>query len=184
MSAAAPRHCRVVGDGWRRVTSCTAARRQMPDQFVDSPRLHAQRRRLTANVGKARSGVALYNHCASATPSRLQAANAHRCGGPCWARTNDQRIMPATSAFAARFRFVVWTLSCLSAFPSSLYTFSLRSFARRRHGALGALAFTEFEKFCAGAESTYPGQPIGSSPAVPWQCLGRFRQVLCSNQLS
>ena len=46
-------------------------------------------------------------------------------GGPCWIRTNDQRIMRATSAFAARFRFVVWTLSCLSAFPSSLYTFSL-----------------------------------------------------------
>ena len=33
--------------------------------------------------------------------------------------------MRTTSAFAARFRFVVWTLSCLSAFPSSLYTFSL-----------------------------------------------------------
>lgn len=31
--------------------------------------------------------------------------------------------MRTTSAFAARFRFVVWTLSCLSAFPSSLYTF-------------------------------------------------------------
>lgn len=47
-----------------------------------------------------------------------------KCGRPCWARTNDQRIMRTTSAFAARFRFVVWTLSCLSAFPSSLYTFS------------------------------------------------------------
>jgi len=33
--------------------------------------------------------------------------------------------MLTTSAFAARFRFVVWTLSCLSAFPSSLYTFLL-----------------------------------------------------------
>ena len=47
-----------------------------------------------------------------------------KCGRPCWARTNDQRIMRTTSAFAARFRFVVWTLPCLSAFPSSLYTFS------------------------------------------------------------
>ena len=59
----------------------------------------------------------------------------HSDGRPCWTRTNDQRIMPATSAFAARFRFVVWTLSCLSAFPSSLYTFStqeLRS-ALARH---------------------------------------------------
>lgn len=46
-------------------------------------------------------------------------------GGPCRARTYDQGIMRTTSAFAARFRFVVWTLSCLSAFPSSLYTFSL-----------------------------------------------------------
>jgi len=44
--------------------------------------------------------------------------------------------MRTTSAFAARFRFVVWTLSCLSAFPSSLYTFSARSFARRWHGGL------------------------------------------------
>ncbi len=32
--------------------------------------------------------------------------------------------MLTTSTFAARFRFVVWTLSYLSAFPSSLYTFS------------------------------------------------------------
>jgi len=44
--------------------------------------------------------------------------------------------MRTTSAFAARFRFVVWTLSCLSAFPSSLYTFSIRSFARRWHGGI------------------------------------------------
>jgi hypothetical protein len=59
--------------------------------------------------------------------------------------------MRTTSAFAARFRFVVWTLSCLSAFPSSLYTFSKRSFARRWLSANSALAFTEFEKFCAKA---------------------------------
>ena len=75
-------------------------------------------------------------------------------GRPCWTRTSDQRIMRATSAFAARFRFVVWTLSCLSAFPSSLYTFSSwRSFARRWHGALASTtAFTEFEKFYLKAE--------------------------------
>ena len=66
---------------------------------------------------------------------------------------SDQRIMRTTSAFAARFRFVVWTLSCLSAFPSSLYTFSIRSFARRWHGgSRSAVAFTEFEKFYAKAE--------------------------------
>ena len=73
-------------------------------------------------------------------------------GRPCWARTSDQRIMRTTSAFAARFRFVVWTLSCLSAFPSSLYTFSIRSFARRWHGGCSAVAFTEFEKFYARTE--------------------------------
>lgn len=68
--------------------------------------------------------------------------------------------MRTTSAFAARFRFVVWTLSCLSAFPSSLYTFSFRSFARRwRSGNPSAVAFTEFEKFYAKAERTYLGQP-------------------------
>ena len=49
---------------------------------------------------------------------------------------------------------------------------------------LSALAFTEFEKFYTGAESTYPGQPIGRSRATRGRCLGCFRQVLCSNQLS
>ena len=90
-------------------------------------------------------------------------------GRPCWDRTNDQRIMRTTSAFAARFRFVVWTLSCLSAFPSSLYTFSRRgSFARRRHRTRGALAFTEFEKFYVKAERTCLAQPIRIVP-----CRGR-----------
>ena len=61
--------------------------------------------------------------------------------------------MRTTSALAARFRFVVWTLSCLSAFPSSLYTFSAWSFARRwRGGHPSAVAFTDFEKFYAKAE--------------------------------
>ncbi len=61
--------------------------------------------------------------------------------------------MRTTSAFAARFRFVVWTLPCLSAFPSSLYTFPARGFARRWHdGMLAVLAFTEFEKFYAKTE--------------------------------
>jgi len=76
-------------------------------------------------------------------------------GRPCRARTCDQRIMHTTSAFAARFRFVVWTLSCLSAFPSSLYTFSAlgaRSFARHWQGACAPEAFTEFGKFYVKAE--------------------------------
>lgn len=61
--------------------------------------------------------------------------------------------MLTTSAFATRFRLVVWTLSCLSAFPSSLYTFSskeLRSALARR--LKGTPAFTEFEKFYLKAE--------------------------------
>lgn len=68
--------------------------------------------------------------------------------------------MLTTSTFAARFRFVVWTLSCLSAFPSSLYTFSADA---NTGGAslgvgmappieAGAEAFTEFEKFYFKAE--------------------------------
>jgi hypothetical protein len=76
--------------------------------------------------------------------------------------------MLTTSAFAARFRFVVWTLSCLSAFPSSLYTFcqmlahlALRSALAWR---LSALAFTEFEKFYIKAEQTYLVQPIWLFP--------------------
>ncbi len=61
--------------------------------------------------------------------------------------------MLTASAFAARFRFVVWTLSYLSVFPSSLYTFPnssglrsvlARGFARR--------AFTEIEKFYSRTE--------------------------------
>jgi len=68
--------------------------------------------------------------------------------------------MLTTSAFAARFRFVVWTLSCLSAFPSSLYTFSCMLKRSVRHGELRSalashlrvLAFTEFEKFYIKAE--------------------------------
>ena len=60
--------------------------------------------------------------------------------------------MRATSAFAARFRFVAWTLSCLSAFPSSLYTFSLAGASLGVGIARGALAFTEFEKFYFEAE--------------------------------
>ena len=65
--------------------------------------------------------------------------------------------MRTTSAFAARFRFVVWTLSCLSAFPSSLYTFPLWGFARYWQDGLSALASTEFEKFYPKAELTYLG---------------------------
>ena len=62
--------------------------------------------------------------------------------------------MLTTSAFAARFRFVVWTLSCLSAFPSSLYTFSPKGKASLgvSMAPSGALAFTEFEKFYFKAE--------------------------------
>lgn len=86
-------------------------------------------------------------------------------GRPCWARTNDQRIMRTTSAFAARFRFVVWTLSCLSAFPSSLYTFSklleLRSALARC--PQDTRAFTEFEKFYRETAS-YSGQPMQRFP--------------------
>jgi len=73
--------------------------------------------------------------------------------------------MRTTSAFAARFRFVVWTLSCLSAFPSSLYTFSLRSFARYWHG-ISAEAFTDVEKFYIRTELTYPVQPILNEPCA------------------
>jgi len=63
--------------------------------------------------------------------------------------------MLTTSAFTARFRFVVWTLSCLSAFPSSLYTFSLDCIEELRSALawhLRAAAFTEFEKFYVKAE--------------------------------
>jgi hypothetical protein len=63
--------------------------------------------------------------------------------------------MHTTSAFAARFRFVVWTLSCLSAFPSSLYTFCLDSIEELRSALawrFRAAAFTEFEKFYVKAE--------------------------------
>ena len=70
-----------------------------------------------------------------------------------------------TSAFAARFRFVVWTLSCLSAFPSSLYTFPVRGFARYWHANFLAGASTEFEKFYVQAEQTYLAQPIKISHA-------------------
>jgi len=38
-------------------------------------------------------------------------------GGPTWTRTRDQRIMLTTSAFAACFQFVVWTVSCLYDLP-------------------------------------------------------------------
>lgn len=67
--------------------------------------------------------------------------------------------MLTTSAFAARFRFVVWTLSCLSAFPSSLYTFSQGGASLGVDIARSALAFTEFEKFYFKAERTCLEQP-------------------------
>ena len=38
-------------------------------------------------------------------------------GGPTWTRTRDQRIMLTTTAFAACFQFVVWTVSCLYDLP-------------------------------------------------------------------
>ncbi|ANB16577.1 Hypothetical protein I596_540 [Dokdonella koreensis DS-123] len=80
------------------------------------------------------AAIAVLPECAGS--SGYPASTGRGCGGPCRARTYDQGIMRTTSAFAARFRFVVWTLSCLSAFPSSLYTFSqreLRSALAWRH---------------------------------------------------
>lgn len=38
-------------------------------------------------------------------------------GGPPRSRTGHQRIMRTTSAFAAPFGFVVWTVSCLYGSP-------------------------------------------------------------------
>ena len=35
-----------------------------------------------------------------------------QAGGPPGSRTQHQRIMRTTTAFAARFQFVVWTVSC------------------------------------------------------------------------
>ena len=124
---------------------------------VRRPRGHL-RRHLDAHGGLSRDyRKALGAQALNRRPpgaKRWQSAWQIDAGGrPCWARTSDQRIMHTTSAFAARFRFVVWTLSCLSAFPSSLYTFSTRSFARRwRGGNSSAVASTEFEKFYAKAE--------------------------------
>jgi len=124
---------------------------------VRRPRGHL-RRHLDAHGGLSRDyRKALGAQALNRRPpgaKRWQSAWQIDAGGrPCWARTSDQRIMHTTSAFAARFRFVVWTLSCLSAFPSSLYTFSSRSFARRwRGGNSSAVASTEFEKFYAKAE--------------------------------
>ncbi len=89
--------------------------------------------------------------------------------------------MRTTSTFAARFRFVVWTLSCLSAFPSSLYTFSFRSFARYWHGAFGTKAFTEFEKFYIQAELTYPVQPILKKPCACAFRLLHFKSSALTN---
>lgn len=75
-------------------------------------------------------------------------------GRPCRARTCDQRIMRTTSAFAARFRFVVWTLPCLSAFPSSLYTFCLEQLEALR----SASAWHEVLQRSPNLRSSTPGQ--------------------------
>jgi len=87
--------------------------------------------------------------------------------------------MRTTSAFAARFRFVVWTLSCLSAFPSSLYTFSdnpeLRS-ALARHQRRHQSVCRIWEVLPRGSMH-YPGQPMWR---FPWTEPVDTRHAMCT----
>ncbi len=49
--------------------------------------------------------------------------------GPTWIRTTDRPVMHPTTAFAAPFGFVGWTIpspSKLRGLPSSLYTFLIK----------------------------------------------------------
>lgn len=72
-------------------------------------------------------------------------------GGPPRSRTGHQRIMRTTSVFTAPFRFVVWTVSYLSARPYSLYTFL--DYSRLGSGLpRQSRGFPEFERFYQGAE--------------------------------
>lgn len=47
----------------------------------------------------------------------FRSSREYQDGGPPRSRTEHQRIMLTTSVFTARFRFVVWTVSCLYDLP-------------------------------------------------------------------
>jgi len=75
--------------------------------------------------------------------------------------------MRTTSAFAARFRFVVWTLSCLSAFPSSLYTFSLKELrSALASQACTCLSVHRIWEVLPRGTLQYPGQPVWNHPCA------------------
>jgi len=62
--------------------------------------------------------------CRSQWRRRALRASRPAKGGPPVSRTRNQRIMLTTSAFAACFQFVVWTVSCLYDLPvQSLHFF-------------------------------------------------------------
>jgi hypothetical protein len=78
-----------------------------------------------------------------------------------------------------------WSGLCLAFRPSRRVSTRSPSGASLGVGMaeISALAFTEFEKFYARAESTYPGQPAWKNPCASRR-LGCLLRVLCSNQLS